>query len=127
MATLQTQYKNYLLKNPDHKITYTQWLEQFSEKLRIALQDINPQVSDDFQIGPNGAYEHSDRKIDFQATINFIANHLQNVKYSQADLSDIGNEVGLGLGTFLKDLKQSEIDEFIFGIKHGISLTNGTH
>lgn len=28
MATLQTQYKNYLQENPTSKLTYDEWMEQ---------------------------------------------------------------------------------------------------
>ena len=43
------------------------------------------------------------------------------------DLSDLGNEVGYALGNILKNMNETEISDFITGLKHGISLTNGTH
>ncbi len=47
------------------------------------------------------------------------------VNYDNGDMSDIGNEIGLVLGEFITT--ESELQDFIHGIRHGISLTNGTH
>ena len=71
MSTLETQYKNWMLKTPNNKLTYVEWLEKFNEihnlpsdmsdwdvTLNDGLEN-EPYVSDDFQIGPNGAYEHT--------------------------------------------------------------------
>ena len=70
MSTLETQYKNWLLKNLNSQLTYVNWLEKFNEIhnlpsdmsnwdviLMDGLED-ESYVSDDFQIGPDGAYEH---------------------------------------------------------------------
>ena len=43
------------------------------------------------------------------------------------DISDIGNEVGFGIGSILENMTEEEINDFISGFKHGVSLTNGTH
>ena len=75
MSTLKTQYKNYLKIKPDSKLTYGEWLEELSTSLaeatREELKDWDvtlddglenePYVSDDFQIGPDGAYEHTEK------------------------------------------------------------------
>ncbi len=46
----------------------------------------------------------------------------------QGDLSDLGNEVGYVLGTHVvADMDETQITDFIHGLQHGISLTNGTH
>ena len=45
----------------------------------------------------------------------------------EGDLSDCGNEIGYMVGKTYKDMTQDEIEDFITGIRHGISLTNGTH
>ena len=71
MSTLKTQYKNWLLKNPNSQLTYVEWFGKFNEihnlptdmsnwdvTLNDGLED-EPYVSDDFQIGPDGAYEHT--------------------------------------------------------------------
>lgn len=44
------------------------------------------------------------------------------------DMSDIGNEIGLALGKYIsKDKIGFELDSLISGIRHGISLVDGTH
>lgn len=67
------------------------------------------------------------KEIDFIETLNSISESLKQVKYDNGDLSDIGNEIGYTLGKTLPNLTEEEIKIFIFGVKHGISLTNGTH
>ena len=69
MSTLETQYKNYLKENPESAFTFEEWLEKFNEinnlpsdisDWDVTLMDglhNEPYVSDDFQIGPDGAYE----------------------------------------------------------------------
>ena len=76
--TLQTQYKEYLKNNPDSKLTYEEWLDELSVSLAEAakeefndwdvtlldgLENEPPYISDDFQIGPDGAYEHIEYSI----------------------------------------------------------------
>jgi len=38
MATLETQYKNYLIDNPDSILTFDEWKIQFGENIKSALQ-----------------------------------------------------------------------------------------
>lgn len=45
----------------------------------------------------------------------------------EGDLSDCGNEIGLVVGKKYPNLSNDEIEDFIIGIRHGISLTNDTH
>lgn len=45
----------------------------------------------------------------------------------EGDLSDCGNEIGYIVGCKYKNMTEDEIEDFITGIRHGISLTNGTH
>jgi hypothetical protein len=110
MATLETQYKNFLSDNPDSKITFEEWEKIWTSKyvntvsgieeyihninnwrgsdlsdwdvtLMDGLENEPPYVSDDFQIGPDGAYEHSDREIDVTNTLKQLAIHLMKVPY----------------------------------------------
>jgi thymidylate synthase len=60
MATLQTQYQQWLQENPDQQLTYEQWFSKWGEINGL------PIISDDFQIGPNGAYEHVGNELDIQ-------------------------------------------------------------
>lgn len=54
-----------------------------------------------------------------------INERLDEIKY-QGDMSDMGNEVGYCLGKVF-NMSQQDTNDFITGLKHGISLTNGTH
>lgn len=50
---------------------------------------------------------------------------MEKVSYENGDLSDVGNEIGIVLGNYIENEK--EFKDLITGIRHGISLTNGTH
>ena len=54
--TIQSLYIKYLEDNPNVYCTYEQWLEFMEQR----NNNINPVVSDNFQIGPDGAYEHEE-------------------------------------------------------------------
>ena len=43
------------------------------------------------------------------------------------DISDLGNELGVCVGKLYLNMNPIEIEEFIHGFRHGVSLTNGTH
>ena len=56
-----------------------------------------------------------------------IINQLNSIEYD-GDLSDIGNEIGIAIGEFVsKDEMGYETEDLIRGVKHGISLIDGTH
>jgi hypothetical protein len=56
-----------------------------------------------------------------------IEEKAEEVTY-EGDLSDLGNEVGYVLGTYVvANMDEVQITDFIHGMQHGISLTNGTH
>jgi len=63
-------------------------------------------------------------------TMNWIANQIKenstNTKY-EGDISDLGNEIGYAVGLCIDNMTDEQITDFIHGIRHGISLTNGTH
>lgn len=65
--------------------------------------------------------------IDFQKTLKHIISELSNLPYDKGDISDIGNEVGIAIGTIISDISEEEINDFVSGVRHGISLINGTH
>jgi hypothetical protein len=58
---------------------------------------------------------------------NQLIKRLQNIRYEEGDLSDIGNEIGIILGDYMDESDGFKFDDFISGLKHGISLTQGTH
>jgi hypothetical protein len=55
-----------------------------------------------------------------------MSERLFEIKY-YGDVSDLGNEIGYVVGNVLKDMTETEMNDFVHGIRHGISLTNGTH
>ena len=57
-----------------------------------------------------------------------IIDSLNNIKYDNGDASDIGNEIGIVIAKYFSDEDFGwDKDGFLSGIKHGISLTDGTH
>lgn len=68
-----------------------------------------------------------EQQTDFQEILKLMTLKLNNVSYNNGDISDIGNEVGFGIGSILENMTQEEINDFISGFRHGVSLTNGTH
>lgn len=54
-----------------------------------------------------------------------LKNRADEINY-HGDLSDVGNEIGIILGKQI--IKSSdEVDDFVSGLIHGISLGNNTH
>jgi len=110
MATLETQYKNFLLDNPDSKLTFEEWKEWFGKQMVESIKNMERTFnSDDLSWIAFSLIEYS-RSMDYEG-----------------DLSDCGNEIGNMVGSKYKNMTQEEIEDFITGIRHGISLTNGTH
>ena len=62
--------------------------------------------------------------------LNAIANSLKDavnrMNYA-GDISDLGNEIGLAVGSTFNNMTEEEIRDFISGFRHGVSLANGTH
>jgi hypothetical protein len=99
-----------------------------AERIEAFLSHLEaPVISDDFQIGPEGAYERFTRDIEFKELLSLVSSKLKIVDYNNGDLSDLGNEIGIAVGGQLHNMSQSEISQFISGFRHGVSLTNGTH
>jgi hypothetical protein len=125
MSKLETQYKNYLKDNPDSNYTYNEWVDNvLTPILEMCGDDQEDMLIWDVTL-LDGLED--DRLIDFKETINIISEHLNNLKYYNGDISDIGNEIGYAIGSVLENMTEYEINSFITGFKHGVSLTNGTH
>lgn len=62
---------------------------------------------------------------EFTHILTQIKKRLEKVPYDDGDLSDVGNEIGIVLGRYID--KEQDLKDFIQGIRHGISLTNGEH
>ena len=61
----------------------------------------------------------------FEEVCKEIADRFNSLSYKNADLSDIGNEIGIIIAKYFDD--NNTKDDFLSGLKHGISLTDGTH
>ena len=63
--------------------------------------------------------------------LNDLIKHLESLKNSapinHGDLSDLGNEIGIVIGQYTNDKMGYEKEDFIAGINHGISISDGTH
>ena len=44
MATLETQYKNFLLEHPESNLTFDEWLKQFGEGIKSSLQKLFDEI-----------------------------------------------------------------------------------
>jgi hypothetical protein len=53
-----------------------------------------------------------------------IKTQLDTANYA-GDLSDLGNEIGIVIAKHFDE--DNTVNDFITGLKHGISLTDGTH
>ena len=125
MSKLKTQYKNYLKDNPDSNYTYDEWVDNvLTPTLEMYGDDQEDMLIWDVTL-LDGLED--DRLIDFKETTNKISEHLNNLKYYNGDISDIGNEIGYAIGSALENMTEYEINSFVTGFKHGVSLTNGTH
>jgi hypothetical protein len=73
--------------------------------------------------------ENMDREFN-KTKLNYIANTLKEVVNRMeyiGDISDLGNEIGITVGNAYENMTEENINDFIFGFRHGVSLTNGTH
>lgn len=61
--------------------------------------------------------------------IHDIINHLENTSLPKGcDLSDVGNEIGIAVGKHINEKELGyELESLIAGIRHGVSLIDGTH
>lgn len=69
-------------------------------------------------------------QVNIQFVLNEMIDYFPKSNTMIGDFSDLGNEIGFIIGKIFSDgnmLSQEEIDNFIIGFKHGVSLTNGTH
>lgn len=61
----------------------------------------------------------------FKKLTTELADRFNEISYS-GDMSDIGNELGVIIAKYF-DLGIGDVSDFNSGLKHGISLTDGTH
>ena len=99
--TLEEQYRKYIEENKDSVATFIEWLKGRSEFIEMSERDIY--VSDDFQIGPDGAYEHVEE---------------ENTMYTEAELM-LAFMKGYDLATLetSEEKLEAEWEKFIRTIK----------
>lgn len=56
-----------------------------------------------------------------------ISERLYNLPYDNADLSDVGNEIGIIISKYFNDDHSWDKESFISGLNHGISITEDPH
>jgi hypothetical protein len=63
--------------------------------------------------------------------LDTLIKHLESIKniapINHGDLSDLGNEIGIIIGQYTNDEMGYEKDDFVSGVRHGISISDGTH
>jgi hypothetical protein len=55
---------------------------------------------------------------DFKEIIEGLIQSLESIQYSNGDISDVGNEIGIAIGEHLST--EQGLNDFISGLKHGI-------
>lgn len=63
--------------------------------------------------------------IDFKEVLFEVSERLTKVENNVIDISDVGNEIGIAIGKYIKN--EEDKRDFVDGIYHGISLIDGTH
>jgi hypothetical protein len=99
-------YIEYILDNCEVEFEIVEMEQMDSEMSTNLYAKITSRVDN-----PNNRF----KKIIFK-----ISEHLERIDYEEGGIGDIGNEIGIAIGTSLNE--KSEIEDFISGIKHGIDL-----
>ena len=73
------------------------------------------------------AWIESGETTEFEDIRASIITQLGNIKYKSGDLSDMGNEIGIAIGKYTMGDNALGVDDFIAGLRHGVSLIDGTH
>ena len=109
----------------EKKMTNNKAREYTSPLIEELLNEITPEEMEQTLI----EMENMDREFN-KTKLNYIANTLKEavnrIEYT-GDMSDLGNEIGITVGHAYENMTEENINDFIFGFRHGISLTNGTH
>ena len=65
---------------------------------------------------------------EFKEVCTELSKRLSNIPYNNADMSDIGNEIGIIIAKYFNNEDNGwDVDSFTTGLRHGISLIDGTH
>ena len=109
----------------EKKMTNNKAREYTSPLIEELLNEITPEEMEQTLI----EMENMDREFN-KTKLNYIANTLKEavnrIEYT-GDMSDLGNEIGITVGHAYENMTEENINDFISGFRHGVSLTNGTH
>ena len=109
----------------EKRMTNNKAREYTSPLIEELLNEITPEEMEQTLI----EMENMDREFN-KTKLNYIANTLKEavnrMEYT-GDMSDLGNEIGVTVGHAYENMTEENINDFISGFRHGISLTNGTH
>ena len=109
----------------EKRMTNNKAREYTSPLIEELLNEITPEEMEQTLI----EMENMDREFN-KTKLNYIANTLKEavnrMEYT-GDMSDLGNEIGVTVGHAYENMTEENINDFISGFRHGVSLTNGTH
>jgi hypothetical protein len=109
----------------EKKMTNNKAREYTSPLIEELLNEVTPEEMERTLI----EMENMDREFN-KTKLNYIANTLKEavnrMEYT-GDMSDLGNEIGVTVGHAYENMTEENINDFISGFRHGVSLTNGTH
>ena len=109
----------------EKRMTNNKAREYTSPLIEELLNEITPEEMEQTLI----EMENMDREFN-KTKLNYIANTLKEavnrIEYT-GDMSDLGNEIGITVGHAYENMTEENINDFISGFRHGVSLTNGTH
>ena len=109
----------------EKRMTNNKAREYTSPLIEELLNEVTPEEMEQTLI----EMENMDREFN-KTKLNYIANTLKEavnrIEYT-GDMSDLGNEIGITVGHAYENMTEENINDFISGFRHGVSLTNGTH
>ena len=109
----------------EKRMTNNKAREHTSPLIEELLNEITPEETERTNI----EMENMNREFN-KTKLNYIANTLKEavnrMEYT-GDMSDLGNEIGITVGHAYENMTEENINDFISGFRHGVSLTNGTH
>ena len=109
----------------EKRMTNNKAREYTSPLIEELLNEVTPEEMEQTLI----EMENINREFN-KTKLNYIANTLKesvNRMEYIGDISDLGNEIGITVGNAYENMTEENINDFIFGFRHGVSLTNGTH
>lgn len=68
-------------------------------------------------------------EIDIISVMRELSENVLETRLKTGDFGDLGNEIGIIIGNMFRSqpMTREEIEDFVVGFEHGVSLTNDTH